>query len=119
MWDFSFGRAVGMVMQTLPFIVLRIVVYAGIALAYVLTVGVGGALGWGFGHVGTSPDAPAGGAFWGGAIGFGLASAALYFAREYILYLVKAAHIAVLVEVYDGKSDPRRARVRSPMARPS
>ena len=38
--------------------------------------------------------------------GFGLVSAALYFAREYILYLVKAAHIAVLVELLDGKDVP-------------
>ena len=47
-----------------------------------------------------------GAAFWGGAIGFGLASFALYLAREYILYLVKAAHIAVLVEIYDGRPIP-------------
>ncbi|HUO87767.1 MAG TPA: hypothetical protein VMU08_01235 [Rhizomicrobium sp.] len=106
MWDFSFGRALSMMMQTLPFIVLRLLVYTGIAVAYVVTVGVGGALGWGFGHLGQGPDAPTGGAFWGGAIGFGLVSGALYFAREYILYLMKAAHIAVLVEVYDNKPVP-------------
>ncbi|HEY4942045.1 MAG TPA: hypothetical protein VII56_11520 [Rhizomicrobium sp.] len=106
MWDFSFSRALAMVMQTLPFIVLRIVVYAGIAIAYVLSVGIGGAIGWGFGHLGSGPDAHAGGAFWGGAIGLGLVSGVLYFAREYILYLMKAAHIAVLVEVYDGKAIP-------------
>ncbi|HXC56947.1 MAG TPA: hypothetical protein VNU97_16730 [Rhizomicrobium sp.] len=106
MWDFSFGRALAMVLQTLPFIVLRIVVYIGIALGYVLTVGIGGALGWGFGHMGSGPGAPAGGAFWGGLLGFALLSGALYFAREYILYLMKAAHIAVLVEVYDGKPIP-------------
>ena len=106
MWDFSFGRALTMTMQTLPFIVLRLIVYAGIALAYVLTVGIGGALGWGFGHFGSGPDAHAGGAFWGGLAGFALVSGALYFAREYLLYLMKAAHIAVLVEVYDGKPIP-------------
>jgi hypothetical protein len=107
MWDFSFGRALSMTLQTLPFIVLRLIVYAGIALAYVLTVGIGGALGWGFGHLGSNPDAHVTGAFWGSAIGFGLVSGALYFAREYILYLMKAAHIAVLVEVYDGKPIPQ------------
>ncbi len=106
MWDFSFSRALAMVMRTLPFVVLRILVYVGIALAYVLTVGVGGALGWGFGHMGSGPDAPAGGAFWGGAIGFGLVSGVIYMAREYILYLVKAAHIAVLVQVFDNKPIP-------------
>jgi hypothetical protein len=106
MWDFSFGRALSMIMQTLPFIVLRLLVYAGIAVTYVATVGIGGALGWGFGHFGQGPDAPSGAAFWGGAIGFGLVSGALYFAREYILYLMKAAHIAVLVEIYDHRPVP-------------
>jgi hypothetical protein len=106
MWDFSFGRALSMVMQTLPFIVLRLVVYIGIALAYVVSVGIGGTLGWGFGHLGSNMDAPASGALWGSLIGFGLVSGVLYFAREYVLYLVKAAHIAVLVEIYDGKQVP-------------
>jgi len=105
-WNFSFGRAIDMVVKTLPFIVLRLVVYAGIAVGYVVTVGLGGALGWGFGHIGADNASPASAALWGGIIGFGLVSAALYFAREYLLYLVKAAHIAVLVEVYDGRSVP-------------
>jgi hypothetical protein len=103
MWDFSFSKAVGMVARTAPFVVLRMIVYFGIALAYLVAVGFGGLIGYGFGHIGHNPDSPGMGAFWGGAIGFGLVSAVLYFAREYILYLVKAAHIAVLVELLDGK----------------
>ncbi|MBU2884609.1 hypothetical protein KO507_02395 [Gilvimarinus agarilyticus] len=43
---------------------------------------------------------------WGGAIGFGLVSAVLYFAREYLLYLIKAGHIAVLVELIQDKELP-------------
>ncbi|HUO99250.1 MAG TPA: hypothetical protein VMU01_11310 [Rhizomicrobium sp.] len=106
MWDFSFGKAVGMVMKTLPFIVLRIVVFVGIGVAYFFTTGVGAAVGYGFGRFAGSGGAPESGAFWGGLIGFGLVSAALYLAREYLLYLVKAAHIAVLVEIYDGHDVP-------------
>jgi hypothetical protein len=106
MWDFSFGKALGMVARTAPFVALRMLVYFGIAFGYLLAVGVGGALGFGFGHFGHNPDSPGIGAFWGGLVGFGLVSAALYFAREYILYLVKAAHIAVLVELLDGKQVP-------------
>jgi hypothetical protein len=106
MWDFSFGRALSMVVQTLPFVLLRLAVYLGIAVAYMVCVGVGAAIGWTFGYLGSSPDAHAGTAFWGGLIGFGLVSAVLYFAREYILYLIKAAHIAVLVQVYDNKPIP-------------
>jgi hypothetical protein len=106
MWDFSFGRALTMILQTLPFIVLRLIVYVGIALAYFFTVGIGGLLGWGIGHVGSDPGTPIAGGFWGGLAGFALLSGVIYLAREYILYLVKAAHIAVLVQVYDHKPIP-------------
>src|SRR5215472_11074815 len=91
MWDFSLSKAIGAVIRTAPFVILRMIVYFGIGIAYVMTIGIGGALGYGFGHFSADPGAPLGGAFWGGAIGFGLTSVALYFAREYILYLVKAA----------------------------
>ena len=106
MWDFSFSKALGMVARTAPFVVLRLVVYFGIGFAYLATVGAGAIVGYGFGALGSSADSSGMGAFWGGMIGFGLVSAALYFAREYILYLVKAAHIAVLVEIYDGREVP-------------
>jgi hypothetical protein len=106
MWDFSFGKSVGMILRTLPFIILRLVVYVGIAVAYIFVVGIGAFVGFGLGHLWSSPDAPLGGAFWGGLIGFGITSVALYLAREYLLYLVKAAHIAVLVEIMDGHAVP-------------
>jgi hypothetical protein len=106
MWDFSLGRAISMVLRTLPFVLLRMAVYFGIGFAYLLTIGLGAVIGFGFGHLGENPDAPLGGAFWGGLIGFGITSAILYFLREYILYLVKAAHIACLVELLDGRSVP-------------
>jgi hypothetical protein len=104
MWDFSFGRAVGMVMKTMPFVVLRLVVYVGIGIAYIAATGVGAVVGYGFGRAFST--AAEGGAFWGGLIGFGIVSAVLYLAREYLLYLVKAAHIAVLVELYDDRNVP-------------
>ena len=43
---------------------------------------------------------------WGGALGFGLTAGVLYFAREYILYIVKAGHVAVLVKLMDGEAVP-------------
>jgi len=106
MWDFSFGKSIDMVVRTMPFIFLRLLVFLGIGVAYLFVTGAGAAIGYGFGHFAGGAEAPEGGAFWGGLIGFGLASAALYLAREYILYLVKAAHIAVLVEMYDGRAIP-------------
>jgi hypothetical protein len=106
MWDFSIGRTLGLMGQTLPFIVLRIIVYAGIAIAFVLTTGVGVGLGWGVGAFG-SPDFRSGAMAWGGVIGFAATAGTLFFLREYILYMVKAGHIAVLVELIDGRGVPQ------------
>lgn len=45
------------------------------------------------------------GGFWGALAGLGVAGGILYFLREYLLYMVKAGHIAVLVELMEGKKD--------------
>ncbi|WDR03697.1 hypothetical protein PSQ19_06450 [Devosia algicola] len=105
MWDFSIGRALGMMGKTLPFIIFRMAVYFGIAVAYVLVTGVGAGLGWGLGGFGDE-DFRLSATFWGGALGFGITAGVLYFLREYILYIVKAGHIAVLVELIDGRPIP-------------
>jgi len=106
MWDFSIGRTLGLMGQTLPFIVFRIIVYFGIAVAYVLVTGVGVGVGWGVGAFG-DPEFRAGAMGWGGIIGFALTAGTIFFLREYILYIVKAGHIAVLVELLDGKQVPQ------------
>lgn len=105
MWDFSVSRAMGLMMRTWPFIVFRMVVYFGIAAAYVLVTGVGAGIGWGVGAFGDA-DFQATSSMWGGIAGFGLTAGIIYFLREYILYVVKAGHIAVLVELLDGKPVP-------------
>jgi hypothetical protein len=105
MWDFSLGQALGLMFRTLPFIVFRIIVYFGIAVAYVLVTGVGAGIGWGIGAMGDA-DFHAATIFWGGLIGFALTAGVIYFLREYILYIVKAGHIAVLIELMDGHDVP-------------
>lgn len=105
MWDFSIGRSLTLMAQTMPFIVLRCAVYFGITLAYILMVGIGSGIGWGIGGLGDE-GFQATAAFWGGAAGFGLTAAVMYFLREYILYMVKAGHIAVMVQLLDGKPMP-------------
>ena len=105
MWDFNIGRALAMMMRTMPFIVLRMAVYFGIALGYILVTGTGAGIGYGVGILGDD-GFRATSAFWGGAIGFGLFGAIMYWAREYILYLVKAGHIAVLVQLIDNEPMP-------------
>jgi len=106
MWDFSIARSLNLMMRTLPFVALRAAVYFGIALAYVLATGTGIGIGWGvgaFGDEGFRASAMA----WGGFAGFGLTGAVLYWAREYILYIVKAGHVAVLVELLDNRPLPQ------------
>ena len=100
MLDFRTGQIFGLLMRTMPFLMLRIAVYIGITLAYILAVGIGGGMGYLFGKIGGNTG---GGAGIGAFIGFAIVSGALYWAREYLLYLVKAAHIAVLVELLDGR----------------
>ncbi|WP_276861769.1 hypothetical protein [Haematobacter missouriensis] len=105
MWDFSIGQAIGLMLRTLPFVALRAAVYFGIALAYMLATGTGVGLGWGIGAFGDE-EFRASSMAWGGIAGFGIMGAVLYWIREYILYIVKAGHIAVLVELIDGKPIP-------------
>jgi len=105
MWDFSIGRALGMMGRTWPFIVFRMVVYFGIAAAYVLVTGIGAGIGWGIGSFGDE-DFLITSTAWGGGLGFVLTAGVIYFLREYILYIVKAGHIAVLVELMDGRAIP-------------
>ncbi len=106
MWDFDIGRSVSIMIRTWPFIVFRMIVYFGITLAYILATGSGASVGYGVGHISTDPDGPLSFALWGGIVGIGVVSIALYWIREYILYVVKAGHIAVMVHLIDGKEVP-------------
>lgn len=105
MWDFEIGKAAAVLVRTMPFVLLRVAVYFGISLAYIVATGTGAGIGWGVGALGGA-DAQAPAAFWGGAAGFVMVALALYWVREYILYLVKAGHIAVMVELLDGRDIP-------------
>ncbi len=106
MWDFSFRRAIGLMIQTLPFVLLRMAVYFGAALAYVLVTGTGAGIGWGIGAMGDD-GFRASATFFGGLTGFGIVLIVMYWLREYILYMVKAGHIAVMVELIDNRPMPQ------------
>ncbi|MCK4711848.1 MAG: hypothetical protein KAT26_03095 [Marinosulfonomonas sp.] len=105
MADFSLGISMRLMRKTAPFIVFRMAVYFGIAVAYVLVTGTGAGIGWGVGAFGDD-EFRASAILWGGGIGFSLTAGVIYFLREYILYMVKAGHIAVMVELLDGKELP-------------
>lgn len=103
MMDFKIGEIISLMGRTLPFLVFRFLIYFGITLGYVLVTGVGAGVGAGIGSIGGSAGT---GGLWGGLLGFGLAGGIMYFLREYLLYLVKAGHIAVLVELMEGRELP-------------
>lgn len=105
MMDFSISTGLGLMRRTAPFVLFRAAVYFGIAVAYVLVTGTGAGIGWGVGAFGDA-DFRAGATFWGGAIGFGATAGVIYLLREYLLYVVKAGHIAVMVELLDGRQLP-------------
>ncbi len=103
MWDFNIGRVFGAMTKTAPFILFRMAVYLGIGLLYIFATGGGGAVGYGFTAFG---DNAGGGAPIGALIGFAGAAGFTYWLREYLLYVVKAGHIAVLVKHMDGEPLP-------------
>lgn len=102
-WDFNLMSALNVMRRTAPFIVLRMAVYFGIAILYVVATGGGGGIGFAVTAIG---DGEGVGALYGALFGFAGASGFLYWAREYILYIVKAGHIAVMTKLYDQESFP-------------
>jgi len=87
------------------YLLFRMAFYFGIAAAYVIVTGTGAGIGWGIGAMGDE-GFQAGATFWGGGIGFVVTAGAIYLMREYLLYIVKAGHIAVMVELLDGRELP-------------
>lgn len=110
-----FKTAVGLWRRTLPFIVLNVGVYAAFFLVVVVWLGIFGGLAAFF------ADRLPVLAFVFLIIAIGAPSAALAFARRYVLYLVQGAHIAVVTELLfrgqlpDGQSQVAygRAKVQS------
>lgn len=92
-------------MQTLPFVLFRVFVYFAMVLGYILVTGIGAGVGYGIGGFGDI-EFQANASLWGGGLGFSLTAGVIYFLREYILYIVKAGHIAVMVELLEGGEIP-------------
>jgi hypothetical protein len=101
--DFNVGGILNLMLRTTPFLVFRFIVYIAITLAYVLGIGFGAGTGYVIDRV---AGGEGGFIFFGGVFGFGVVAVAAYMIREYLLYMVKAGHIAVLVELMDGKELP-------------
>lgn len=105
MWSFSIVKALGLMVQTAPFLAVRVLVYFGITAALIVITGTGAGIGYGIGLAGDD-EFRATSTFWGGAAGFGLTAGVVFFFRDYVLYVVKAGHIAVMVDLLDGRPVP-------------
>lgn len=105
MWDFSMAQALGLMRKTAPFVLFRVIVYFGISAAFILATGTGAGIGWGVGAFGDG-DFQINSTFYGGLFGFAATAGVLFFVRDYILYIVKAGHIAVMVEIMQGGQVP-------------
>ena len=108
MWNFSIFWTLIVMVRTWPFILLRMIVYTAIPAAYCVIVACGAGAGYGIGHIFilSDPEAPARCAGNGGLIGLVAATALVCDLREYLLYILKAGHIAVLVHLIAGKAVP-------------
>jgi len=104
MWDFNLRGIIALMIKTYPFLVFRFMIYTGITLIAVALTGGGAGIGWMGGAIIGEPE---GGVFYGGLAGVGAASYFLYIIREYLLYQVKAGHIALLVKFMDGQPVPQ------------
>ncbi|WP_099913331.1 hypothetical protein [Puniceibacterium antarcticum] len=105
MAHFSASTSLTLMRKTAPFLAFRVAVYFCIAAAYVIATGTGAGIGYGIGGFWDN-ETHLSAAFYGGAAGLGLTGAVLYFFREYILYIVKAGHIAVMVELLQDRTIP-------------
>ena len=105
MWDFSITDALGLMRKTAPFLMFRVIVYFGITAAFVLATGTGAGIGWGVGAFGDE-SFKANTVFYGGLFGFSATAGVLFFLRDYLLYIVKAGHVAVMVELMQGGQVP-------------
>ena len=109
MWDFSVAKSLGLMVRTAPLVIFRVIVCFGVTLALILVTGTGAGVGYGIGRFGDD-GFHASSTFRGGALGFGLVAGVVVFLRGYLLYLVKAGHVAVMVEFMDGKTLPGGGR---------
>jgi hypothetical protein len=101
MWEFSVFRALGVMIQTLPALMVRAAVCSGIAVALLLGAWAGAMIGQVLGNA-TSDQA----VLFGMAAGLVLVAGFLHLQRDLLLHRVKARHLALMVEALDRRPLP-------------
>jgi hypothetical protein len=106
MIDFNIKEVFTALWKTKEFMLFRFLIYFGITIGYIIGTGTGAGIGWSIGSVSGGEDATATGIMYGMFGGFAIVSGVLYYVREYLLYMVKAGHIAVIMKHLDGEEIP-------------
>jgi hypothetical protein len=106
MIDFQMKKVFSALWATKEFMFFRFLIYFGITVGYIIGTGTGAGIGWGIGSVAGGDDGSVTGTFYGMIGGFGIVSGILFYIREYLLYMVKAGHIAVILKHLDGEEIP-------------
>ena len=105
MWEFSIFRALGLMVRTWPFVLLRALVYLAIAVALVVAAGAGAWIGTVLADLWMQPNSAFAG-LWGGAVGLALGVLVVALLRGRLLYRVTTGHLAVMVEALDRRPLP-------------
>lgn len=106
MIDFKIGAVFSALWKTKEFMLFRFLIFFGITLAYIIGTSTGAGIGWSIGSVTGGEDGSATGLMYGMFGGLTIVSGFLFYLREYLLYLVKAGHIAVIIKHLDGEKIP-------------
>ena len=106
MIDFKLGEVFSALWKTKEFMLFRFLIYFGITIGYIIGTGTGAGIGWSVGSVAGGDDGSATGLMYGMFGGFAVVSGVLFYVREYLLYMVKAGHIAVIMKHLDGEEIP-------------
>lgn len=101
LWDFSISKSAGIVVRTWPFVLLRVAVYGLFAAVFLVMVVSGGIIGHQTLPMVFDGMVPMQGGIFGAFGGMALGGLVLRILREYSLYMVKAAHVAVMVRLFD------------------
>jgi hypothetical protein len=105
MWGFSFLRALGLMARTWPFLLLRLLLYAGILALHLALIAAGAGLGQIIGLL-VPPDFRDMAMLLGAVAGIGLAALLIHRRRSRILHAVTAAQLAAMVALLEGRALP-------------
>ncbi|WP_349363924.1 MAG: hypothetical protein ABL307_00625 [Roseitalea porphyridii] len=109
LWDFSIPKAAGIVARTWPFLLLRVAVYGLFAMVFLVMTVSGGIIGHQTLPLLFETIVPMQGGIFGAFGGMAFGGLVLRILREYSLYMVKAAHVAVMVRLFDHGALPAGA----------